>query len=64
MLHNISPRVPFPDDNSIDHDQYNLWITGSMNRNQKSMNKLFEALRPQLIARVAGAGNKIVFMLD
>jgi 3'-phosphoadenosine 5'-phosphosulfate (PAPS) 3'-phosphatase len=28
------------------------------------MNKIFEALRPQHIARVAGAGNKIVHMLD
>jgi len=28
------------------------------------MNKIFEALKPQHIARVAGAGNKIVHMLD
>jgi 3'-phosphoadenosine 5'-phosphosulfate (PAPS) 3'-phosphatase len=35
-----------------------------MNKNQESMNKIFDALRPQHISRVAGAGNKVVYMLD
>lgn len=35
-----------------------------MNTNQQSMNKIFDAIKPQHIARVAGAGNKIVHMLD
>lgn len=41
-----------------------MWVCGSMNKNQESMNQIFEALNPQHIARVAGAGNKIVHMLD
>jgi len=28
------------------------------------MNEIFTALDPQYIARVAGAGNKIVYMMD
>jgi 3'-phosphoadenosine 5'-phosphosulfate (PAPS) 3'-phosphatase len=28
------------------------------------MNQIFDALSPQHIARVAGAGNKIVYLLD
>ena len=35
-----------------------------MNRNQLFMNDIFTALDPQYIARVAGAGNKIVYMMD
>lgn len=35
-----------------------------MNTNQQSTNRIFEALKGQHIARVAGAGNKIVHMLD
>lgn len=35
-----------------------------MNRNQDSMNTIFDALEPQHVARVAGAGNKIVHMMD
>jgi 3'-phosphoadenosine 5'-phosphosulfate (PAPS) 3'-phosphatase len=35
-----------------------------MNKNQQSMNKVFSALQPKHISRVAGAGNKVVYMLD
>jgi len=35
-----------------------------MNRNQLFMNDIFTALDPQYIARVAGAGNKMVYMMD
>ena len=56
--------APFPSEDSISHQDYDLWITGSMNRNQQSMNEIFKALNPQHVARVAGAGNKMVYMLD
>lgn len=35
-----------------------------MNKNQESMDRILNALKPQHIARVAGAGNKVVYMLD
>jgi hypothetical protein len=35
-----------------------------MNVNQLKMNELFEALEAVDIGRVAGSGNKIVFLLD
>ena len=41
-----------------------MWVCGSMNSNQTSMNEILNALSPMHIARVAGAGNKIVHMLD
>lgn len=41
-----------------------MWTVGSMNTNQKSTNEIYEALETIHIARVAGAGNKVVHMLD
>ena len=41
-----------------------MWTVGSMNANQESMNEIFKALDVVHVARVAGAGNKIVHMLD
>ena len=41
-----------------------MWVVGSMNTNQASMNEIQQALRPKCVARVAGAGNKIVHMID
>jgi hypothetical protein len=38
--------APFPTEDAIDKKDYDLWVCGSMNRNQQSMNKIFEALRP------------------
>jgi hypothetical protein len=35
-----------------------------MNRNQTKMDELLNALSPINVGRVAGAGNKIVYMLD
>ena len=55
---------PFPSEDALDKDDYDLWVCGSMNRNQDSMNEIFRALRPRMIERVAGAGNKMVYMLD
>ena len=56
--------MPFPTADAIEMDDYNLWVVGSMNRNQESMNQIIAALSPDHIARVAGAGNKVVYMLD
>jgi hypothetical protein len=38
--------APFPSEEAIDHNEYDLWIAGSMNRNQESMNQIFDALNP------------------
>jgi len=35
-----------------------------MNKNQKSHNEIFEAVDAKHVARIAGAGNKMVYMLD
>lgn len=64
LLKTVTSMAPFPSDEAIEHDEYDLWIAGSMNRNQESMNEIFRALNPQHIARVAGAGNKVVYLLD
>lgn len=56
--------APFPTEDCIGCEDYDLWVCGSMNKNQESMNKIFDAIRPQHISRVAGAGNKVVYMLD
>ena len=56
--------LPFESEDSIDEKDYRLWLLGSMNRNQKKMDELLTALDPINVARIAGAGNKIVYMLD
>lgn len=56
--------APFPTDDAIDKEDYDLWVCGSMNRNQESMNDILNALNPQKIERIAGAGNKIVSMVN
>ena len=63
-LQRITSMTPFPTEDSITNDDYDMWVCGSMNTNQNSMNHILNALKPQHIARVAGAGNKIVHMLD
>lgn len=63
-LHKFASLPPFPTEDSIHSDHYDLWVCGSMNKNQLGMNKLFSALQPKHISRVAGAGNKVVYMLD
>jgi len=55
---------PFHSEEHIDDDNYKLWLLGSMNTNQTKMDELFRALDPINVARVAGSGNKIVYMLD
>ena len=55
---------PFDSDDGVNHNDYKLWLCGSMNRNQTKMDELLNALDPINVGRVAGAGNKIVYMLD
>lgn len=56
--------MPFPTDDAIEDDDFNVWLCGSLNKNQKIMDELFNAVNPINIARVAGSGNKFVYMLD
>lgn len=56
--------MPFPTDDAIEDDDFNVWICGSLNRNQQTMDDIFKAIDPINIARVAGAGNKIVYLID
>lgn len=56
--------MPFPTDDAIEDEDYNVWICGSLNRNQRKMNELFEAINPVCVSRVAGSGNKTVYLLD
>ena len=55
---------PFHSDEGIEPKDYRLFLCGSMNRNQTKMDELMNALNPINVGRVAGAGNKIVYMLD
>lgn len=56
--------MPFPTDDAIDDNDYNIWLCGSLNKNQKVMDSLIDAINPINVARVAGSGNKIVYLLD
>ena len=56
--------LPFDSDEGVKEENFNLWICGAVNPNQHKMNELFKALDPIHIGRVAGAGNKMVYMLD
>lgn len=56
--------MPFPNEDTIDNDNYNLWVCASLNRNQDVMNKIIDACRPINVARVAGSGNKFVHLID
>jgi len=56
--------TPFESEDAISDIDYRLWLLGSMNRNQVKMDELLTALDPVNVARIAGAGNKIVYMLD
>lgn len=55
---------PFHSEESINDENYRLWVLASMNRNQSKMDELYRAIDPLNVARVAGAGNKVVYMLD
>ncbi len=56
--------MPFPTDEAIDDDAYRVWFCGSFNPNQSCLSDLISAIRPVNSARVAGSGNKIIYILD
>ena len=37
-LQRVTPLMPFPTEDAIEKEDYNMWICASMNRNQESMN--------------------------
>lgn len=63
-LQRVTPLMPFPNEDTIENDSYNLWVCASLNRNQDVMNQVIEACKPINVARVAGSGNKFVHMID
>ena len=56
--------MPFHTEEAIEDNDYNLWAMASLNSNQNIMNDVIKACNPGNISRVAGAGNKIIHMLD
>jgi hypothetical protein len=60
----VTPLTPFPNEDTIDNENYNLWLCASLNRNQDVMNQLIDACKPINISRVAGSGNKIIHLID
>ena len=63
-LRRIDYMQPFASDLGVEEEAYKLWVCASMNANAGKMNELIDAITPQYIGRVAGSGNKIVYMLD
>jgi 3'-phosphoadenosine 5'-phosphosulfate (PAPS) 3'-phosphatase len=63
-LQRVTTMHPFNSDEGIDDKDYRLWVCGSMNRNQTKMDQLFDAIDAINVGRVAGSGNKIIYMLD
>jgi|694.fasta_scaffold115723_1 3'-phosphoadenosine 5'-phosphosulfate (PAPS) 3'-phosphatase len=43
-LQRITPLMPFHTEDAIERDDYKMWVVGSMNRNQQSMNEIINAL--------------------
>ena len=56
--------MPFPTEDAVEDDDYKIWVCGSFNENQRSMSELIQALDPVTVAKVAGSGNKIIYLLD
>ena len=56
--------MPFPTEDAVEDDDYKIWVCGSFNENQRSMSELIQALNPVTVAKVAGSGNKIIYLLD
>lgn len=63
-LQRVTPLLPFPTDDAINDEDYKVWFCGSLNKNQAIMNEIIEAINPINVARVAGSGNKIIYILD
>lgn len=56
--------MPFPTEDAVDDEDYKMWICGSFNENQKIMREIIGAIQPMNIAKVAGSGNKIIYLID
>jgi len=41
-----------------------VWYCGTFNRNQDCMNSIMKAINPINVAKVAGSGNKVIYILD
>mmetsp|Transcript_40396 Transcript_40396/g.29101 ORF Transcript_40396/g.29101 Transcript_40396/m.29101 type:complete len:250 (+) Transcript_40396:405-1154(+) len=54
----------FDKEEAVDEKDYDLWVCASLNKNQLSTNEILKALKPRHVARVAGAGNKFVYLMD
>ena len=63
-LQRVTTLFPFPTDDSITEKNYKLWLCGSHNENQFIMNNIIKAIDPFHTVKVAGSGNKIVYLLD
>jgi 3'-phosphoadenosine 5'-phosphosulfate (PAPS) 3'-phosphatase len=56
--------MPFPTEDAVDDQDYKMWVCGSFNENQTVMKDIINAIRPMNIAKVAGSGNKIIYLID
>ena len=56
--------MPFPNEDTIDNEDYHMWVCASMNKNQDKMNEIINACAPINISRIAGSGNKFVHLID
>lgn len=56
--------MPFPTDDAVDDNDYKMWVCGSFNPNQTVMNEIINSLLPINVAKVAGSGNKMLYILD
>lgn len=63
-LRKYHPLGPFHHDYATEPEDMRLWSVGSMNPNQKIMNEIYDAMNSVNVTRVAGAGNKFVYLLD
>lgn len=63
-LQRVTPLKPFPTDDAVEDELYKMWVCGSFNPNQKVMNEIIDCLNPVNVAKVAGSGNKTIYILD
>ena len=56
--------MPFPTEDAVEDDCYKMWVCGSFNENQRVMNDIIKSLKPVTVSKVAGSGNKIIYLLD
>lgn len=63
-LQRVTPLMPFPTEDAVDDNDYKMWVCGSFNENQKVMKDVIQSLKPMTVSKVAGSGNKIIYLLD